>query len=86
MTQVQVDLYKKRIQTLDASIQTNEKKEVFLYFSNNKSGRLYYSTVFREYVLALNISASKSFIMNKNVWNQFKKSIYLIDNFFEQNE
>ena len=78
MAQAQVDLYFKH-----ASCQTNENNEIYLYFANNKTGRLYYSTVFRERVLALNISASKSFIMNKTVWEKFKKCFIKIDQFFD---
>ncbi len=84
MAQAMVDLYKGI--KVDCSMQTNDNDEIYLYFSHSKSGRLYYSTVFREHVIALNISASKSFIMNKSVWKQFKKCITIIDEYFERNE
>jgi replicative DNA helicase len=85
MAQAMVDLYKKK-RKIDAAVQTNELNEIFLYFSQNKTGRLYYSTVFKQHVLALNISSSKSFIMNASVWEQFKNSIADIDNYFKKNE
>jgi hypothetical protein len=57
MTQAQVEVYKRQLRSKsDACIQTNDTQEMYLYFSYNKTGRLYYSSVFREHVLALNIS------------------------------
>ena len=44
---------------------------------------MYYSQVYKENVLSLNLSSSKSFIMNKHLWLSFKRLLPLINNFFE---
>ena len=84
MAQASVDFVKAI--KIDCSSQTNDNDEIYLYFSKSKTGRLYFSTVYKQHVLALNISSSKSFIMNKSVWKQFKKCISLIDDYFESHE
>jgi hypothetical protein len=43
-----------------------------------------FSTIFSSFLNCL--GSSKSFIMNKTVWKQFKNCIEQIDNFFDRNE
>lgn len=42
------------------------------YLTNNKTVKFYKSNVYKERVVALSISSSKSFIINKEIWNKLK--------------
>ena len=66
--------------------QTGDSDEMMFYISNKKIVRLYYSKVYKERVVSLNLSSSKSFVLNKVLWNQFRKLFPFIDKYFENGE
>ena len=47
--------------------------DIVYHLANNKSIRVYKSPVYKEMVVSFNISSSKSFIVNKQLWNQMSK-------------
>ena len=63
--------------------QTGENNNEYIYYlTDKKTLKLYYSQVYKENVLSFNLSSSKSFIMNHKIWEQFKKLIPIIEQFF----
>jgi hypothetical protein len=42
--------------------------------------RFYYSNIYKEKVMSFNISTSKSFIINKEIWLHMRKLLSTIDN------
>ncbi len=52
---------------------------------NKKIIRSYYSNIYKQKVVSFNISTSKSFIMNREIWNHLKENniLYRIDSFLE---
>jgi len=83
MAQAMLDLKnKKRIIYKDSETQTETVGQIY-NLGQNKIVKLYYSTVYKENVLAFCLSSSKSFIVNKTSWKLFKKLIPIIDNFFD---
>lgn len=76
MAQRMVDLFKRR----EAACQTDiENKEFIFYLSNYKFVRVYKSRSYKDYVLSFNFGKSKKYILNKHMWNVFKKYIKQID-------
>jgi hypothetical protein len=61
--------------------QTGDSNEFIL--AKNKTVKLYYSNVYRENVVALTLSSTKSFIFSESLWEKFKLLIPIIDNYFE---
>ena len=68
----------------DATTQTGEGNvDIVYHLPNNKMIRLYYSNVYKEKVVSFNISAAKSFIINKEIWLEMIKILPQIDNFLK---
>jgi hypothetical protein len=83
MAQAMVDK-RRNICTKDVGIQTGNDDEDIIYpLPNNKMIRLYYSPVYKERVVSFNISTSKSFIINKDIWNHIKKILPKIDHYLQ---
>ena len=59
--------------------QTGNSNDLFIYLSDNKSIRVYYSNSYKEIVLSFNFG-SKSFIITRSMWLIFKKNFIKIDN------
>ena len=75
MTEAYVKLFKLKevyTQTDDLSFNLTERKTV----------RMYNSQAYKEKVLSLNFGTSKSFIITKHMWNNFKKEFKNIENVF----
>jgi hypothetical protein len=65
----------------NASVQTGSENVNIVYrLPNNKMIRLYYSNIYKEKVVSFNISTSKSFIVNKEIWSHMRKLLPTIDN------
>jgi hypothetical protein len=84
MTEAQVRLgynaYKNAIKsTKTISTQTGETNDLYIYLENKKTGRLYFSPVYKEYVLSINFGTAKSFIFTKLMWKKFRTFIPTID-------
>jgi len=77
MAQAMIDAKK-----TNSSSQTGEESQVY-YIDDSKSVKLYYSTVYKEKVVSLNLSSSKSFIFTKRNWKKFRKLIPQIEDFYE---
>ena len=50
-------------------IQTGDHDELYIYLTNKKTARVYFSPAYKEKVLSLNFGTSKSFIITKEMWN-----------------
>ena len=74
-----VEAYVKRYKFTETSTQTDD-----LYFSltEKKTARMYYSQAYKEKVLSLNFGTSKSFIITKHMWSNFRKEFEKIENVF----
>ena len=48
-----------------------QTEENVYYIDNTKCVKMYYSTVYKERVVSLNLSSSKSFIFTKQNWKKF---------------
>ena len=88
MTQATVDLYKQYVKSItkkrSIAIQTGDDNEHEFYLADKKIVKLYFSPVYKERVISFNLSSSKSFIMNKAVWYQFRKLVNTIDSYFNE--
>jgi len=61
-----------------------ENSQIFR-LDDNKHIKLYFSTVYKQHVLAFCLSSSKNFILNKKAWEKFKLMIPFIEEFFNNN-
>ena len=68
--------------TRTIATQTGSDDELFFHLTNKKSARVYYSTVYKEPVLSLNLGNSKSFIVDKASWIAIKNNLQEIDKRF----
>ena len=85
MAQAMLDLKNKtneRIVYKDSQTQTETVGQIY-NLGHNKLVKLYYSTVYKENVLAFCLSSSKSFIVNKTSWKLFKRIIPVVEDFFQ---
>jgi hypothetical protein len=62
----------------------NENSQIFS-IDESKHIKLYYSTVYKQPVLAFCLSSSKNFILNKKAWEKFKSMIPFIEEYFKNN-
>lgn len=76
MAQQMIEQMKKTVFT-----QTGDSNEFIL--TKNKTVKLYYSNVYKQNVVALTLSSTKSIILTKFLWEKFKLLIPIIDNYFE---
>ena len=74
MAQQQLDKYKQEL-CRKTGTQT-------FTINNNKKLKLYFSSVYKENVLAICLSSSKNFILTRSTWKLFKELIPIIDAFF----
>jgi hypothetical protein len=63
-------------------VQTGIDEELFFYLTNKKSGRVYFSSVYKQTVLSFNLGTSKSFIIDKASWTILKNNFDEIDKRF----
>ena len=69
----------------DAATQTgSDNVDILYHLPNNKMIRLYYSNIYKEKVVSFNISAAKSFIINKEIWQEMRTILPQIDNFLKK--
>jgi 3-hydroxy-3-methylglutaryl CoA synthase len=81
MAQAYVNYFKHLEKQINASVQTgSENVNIVYHLPNNKMIRLYYSNIYKEKVVSFNISTSKSFIINKEIWSHMRKLLPIIDN------
>lgn len=65
----------------NSSTQTGEpSSDLFIYLTNKKTIRVYFSSSYKANVLSFNFGSSKSFIFTREMWNIFKHHINDIDN------
>ena len=89
MAQAYVDYIKKKNEKKlnDMGSQTNKNitEDSVFNLPNKKIIRLYYSNIYKQNVVSFNISTSKSFIMNREIWNHLKENniLYRIDSFLK---
>jgi hypothetical protein len=84
MVEAYVKAYKNLIIKDQKSIGTQTgATDCLFYLNKTKTIILYHSQVYRERVLSLNLSASKSYIMNETLWKELKKHINQIDLYFK---
>ena len=80
MAQAYVNYVKNLEQQKNASVQTGSENVNIVYrLPNNKMIRLYYSNIYKEKVVSFNISTSKKFIINKEIWSHMRKLLSTID-------
>lgn len=53
----------------DVGIQTGNNDEFYIYLTNKKTLKTYFSTCYNQRVLSLNFGTSKSFIITKPMWD-----------------
>ena len=81
MAQAYVNYVKNLEKQKNASVQTGSENVNIVYrLPINKMIRLYYSNIYKEKVVSFNISTSKSFIINKEIWSHMRKLLPTIDN------
>ncbi len=81
MAQAYVNYVKNLEQQKNASVQPGSENVNIVYcLPNNKMIRLYYLNIYKEKVVSFNISTSKSFIINKEIWSHMRKLLPTIDN------
>ena len=86
MAQKAVDLFKQRafklIKTQNVSTQTGDINEFYITLSKSKSLHMYYSKVYKEYVICLKFSNNKKYIITRDIWNILKDNFLRIDNIY----
>ncbi len=81
MAQAYVSYVKNLEKQKNASVQTGSENVNIVYrLPNNKMIRLHYSNIYKEKVVSFNISTSKRFIINKEIWSHMRKLLPTIDN------
>lgn len=73
--------FNKKKQLTDSCCQTGNSENVF-HLTENKTLKLYYSNVYKEKVISLSLSSSKSFIFTLKTWKKFRKIIPNIEEHF----
>jgi len=72
-------------ESVNVSTQTgDENVDIVYHLPNNKKIRLYHSNIYKEKVVSFNISTAKSFIINKDIWNEMVKILPQIDKFLRK--
>ena len=69
-----------QIKKHNVSTQTGDINEFFITLSKSKSLHMYYSRVYKEYVICLKFSNNKKYIITKDIWNILKDHFVRIDN------
>jgi hypothetical protein len=64
------------------STQTPEGYEFFFNLTKTKRGHFYYSKSYKDYVLCLEFSNRKKYILTRENWKLFRRYIKFIDNVF----
>ena len=59
--------------------------DIMYHLPNKKMIRLYYSNIYEEKVVSFKISAAKSFIINKKIWEEMIKIVLHIELFKKMN-
>ena len=73
MAQAQIDLLKS----------IHIKNDEFIgYLSNSKFFKIYYSKVYKDYVISFNFTNCKKFVITRSMWKNFKRFIGIIDGKF----
>lgn len=79
MAQAMIDIKKNN------STQTGEEARIY-FIDDSKSVKLYYSSVYKEKVVSLNLSSSKSFIFTGRSWKKFRKLLPIIEDYLENED
>ncbi len=64
-------------------IKKETDQDQIFQLDENKHLKLYFSTVYKQYVLAFCLSSCKNFILHKKSWEKFKTLIPIIEEFFK---
>jgi hypothetical protein len=83
MAQAMID---KRRNYSDSYCQTGNPQENVFRLSDSKFLKFYYSNVFKQHVVSLSLSSTKSFIFTLKLWKIFRKYIPLIEEYFEHDK
>ena len=67
-------------------IQTGDESELFIYFTNKKTARVYFSTSYKDIVLSFNFGTSKSFIITRSMWKTFLLYFNAINTIFNNQQ
>ena len=73
MAQAQIDLLKSL---------HNKNDEFIGYLSHSKFFKIYYSKVYKDYVVSFNFTNCKKFVITRSMWKNFKRFIGIIDGKF----
>jgi hypothetical protein len=76
-------MIQKQKNMINSMCQTGSDGENEYYLTSNKRLKLYYSNVYKEKVISLNLSSSKNFIFTHKIWKKFRKLIPTIEDYFE---
>jgi hypothetical protein len=79
-------MIERRRNYIDSCCQTGHSEENVFRLSDSKFLKLYYSNVFKQHVVSLTLSSTKSFIFTFKIWKTFRKYIPLIEEFFEHDK
>ena len=70
---------------INASTQTGDSIEFFVYLSKTKTLHLYWSESYKDYVVCLNFSNCKKYIITRLMWKKFRNYINQIDHVLNTN-
>ena len=69
-----------RPKQVNISTQTGDIFEIFVYLAPTKTLRLYFSESYKDYVICLNFSNCKKYIITRQMWKIFRNYLAHIDN------
>ena len=64
-------------------VQTGDPNELYVQLDKTKSMHMYYSQPYKDYVICLNFSNCKRYIITRSVWHNFKQHFDHINNAFD---
>ena len=79
MAQAQIDFFKKQLEKTNNNKITQTEIDYSIQLNETKHARIYYSKVYKDYVLSFNINSTKSFIITRDMWKIFKLNIIQFD-------
>ena len=82
MAQAQITQKLHRPPMISKSTQTGERYELFVQLDKTKSMHVYYSQPYKDYVICLNFSNCKRYIITRSMWLLFKNHFEYINNVF----
>ena len=82
MAQAQITQMLQKLTMISKASQTGERHELFVQLDKTKSMHIYYSQPYKDYVICLNFSNCKRYIITRSMWFLFRNHFDYINNVF----